>query len=107
MNINAKETDLSIISNMSDIVIIDIFTQSCVLCRPMSIIIDELEMVYKKIQFIKIDVSEGAPKWVIDKNIRSVPTLLFIKNGEVVKVLTGKIDKITIICEINRISSPQ
>lgn len=90
-----SEADINVISKMDQVVVVDIFTQWCSPCRAMSVILDEMEKEFSgKVKFCKIDVSDGPPQWVVDMKISSVPTILFIKDGEIKRKEIGFKDKL-------------
>jgi thioredoxin 1 len=64
--------------------LVDMFAQWCGPCRMMSPIIDELKTTMDgKANIIKIDIDDQRDL-AIKYNVRSVPTLLLFKDGEVV-----------------------
>lgn len=70
-------------------VVIDFWAEWCGPCRTMSPVISELSEEYKESAIIgKVNVDnneELAAKY----GIRSIPTILFIKDGEVVDTIVG------------------
>ena len=64
--------------------LVDMFAQWCGPCKMMSPIIDELKTTMDgKANIIKIDIDDQRDL-AIKYNVRSVPTLLLFKDGEVV-----------------------
>jgi len=63
-------------------VIVDVFATWCGPCQQMEPIIDELEKEMSDYKFAKINVDE-ARDLSIKYGVISVPTFLFMKNGEV------------------------
>lgn len=78
----------------SDIpVLIDFWAVWCAPCRLIAPIIDELSEEYAgKVKFGKLDVDNNQ-QTAIKYSIRSIPTLLFFKNGEVVDTIIGAVPK--------------
>ena len=84
-------------------VIIDFYADWCGPCKMMSPIVDEIaEELKEKVKVGKINSDDNmnlAEKY----GIMSIPTILVIKEGNVVKTFVGVTDKTTIINEINNI----
>ena len=78
-------------------VIIDFWAEWCGPCRMVGPIIEEMSKEYEgKAVIGKVDVdnnSEIAAKYAI----RNIPTILFIKNGEVVDKQVGAVPKATLV----------
>ena len=83
--------------------VIDFWAEWCGPCKIISPIIEELAAEYDgKVQIGKVDVDNNH-EVSMKYNIRSIPTILFLKDGEVVdkhvgattkKVLANKIDSL-------------
>lgn len=84
-------------------VIIDFYADWCGPCKMMSPIVDEIaEELKEKVKVGKINSDDNmnlAEKY----GIMSIPTILVIKDGNVVKTFVGVTDKATIINEVNNI----
>lgn len=74
-------------------VIVDFYADWCGPCKMMAPIIDQLATEYEgKIKIGKVNTDENraiASKY----NIMSIPTILFIKDGEVVETTVGALPK--------------
>ena len=74
-------------------VIVDFYADWCGPCKMMAPIIDELATQYEgKIKIGKVNTDES--RAVASKyNIMSIPTILFIKDGQVVETTVGALPK--------------
>lgn len=74
-------------------VVLDFSATWCGPCRKVSPIMDELAEEFKgRVVVAKADVDE-CEDLAIDFKVRNVPTVLFIKNGEIVDKQTGAASK--------------
>lgn len=84
------------------IVLADFYSDSCVPCKRLSPVIAEIEEQFgDKAKFVKININfdaELAEKY----EVRSVPTVVFFKNGEELSRLGGTVKKADIISEIEK-----
>lgn len=84
-------------------VLVDFWAEWCGPCRMLGPIIDELaEQFEGKIKIGKVDI-ENNPNIAGQFGIRSIPTLLFIKNGEVVDKQVGAVPRKTIEEKLNNL----
>lgn len=84
-------------------VVVDFYADWCGPCKMMSPIIDELSTAYEgKVKIGKVNTDEN--RTVASKyNIMSIPTILFIKNGEVVDTVVGALPKAVLEEKINKL----
>lgn len=80
--------------------VIDFWAEWCGPCRMVSPIIEELAEEYKgKVTIGKLDVDNNDD--VVSKfGIRNIPTILFIKGGEVVDKQVGATNKAALVAKI-------
>jgi thioredoxin 1 len=74
-------------------VLVDFWATWCAPCRAIAPLIDDLASQYKgqvKVAKINIDDNQGTPQ---QYGIRSIPTLLVFKGGQVVEQIVGRVDK--------------
>ena len=84
-------------------VIVDFYADWCGPCKMMSPIIEAVaEELGDKIKVGKINTDENI-NLAQQYEIMSIPTILVIKDGKVVKTFIGVTDKTTIIDELNNI----
>ena len=70
-------------------VLVDFWAEWCGPCRIVAPVLDELAKEYDgKIKIAKVNVDENQ-QVSMDFHICSIPTLLFFKNGQMVKQLVG------------------
>ena len=66
----------------------------CGPCRMIAPIFEELSTEYPNIEIVKCNVDKS-PNVAVNYGIRNLPTILFIKNGEVVNKQVGALPKST------------
>jgi thioredoxin 1 len=74
-------------------VLVDFWATWCAPCRAIAPLIDDLATQYKgqvKVTKINIDDNQNTPQ---QYGIRSIPTLLVFKGGQVVEQIVGRVDK--------------
>ncbi|MDO5696008.1 MAG: thioredoxin [Eubacteriales bacterium] len=79
------------------LVIVDFFATWCGPCKMLTPIIDALAEEYKdKVLIGKVDIDEN-PELAQANNVMSVPTVLFVKGGEVKETLVGVQNKAKLV----------
>jgi len=77
-------------------VIIKVYATWCGPCIQMTPIFEEVEKLFKdKAKFLELNVDQ-ARDLAIQYGITSIPTLIFIKDGQIVNKETGYMDKLTL-----------
>ena len=82
--------------------ILDFYAGWCGPCKAMSPILDQIEDELDDVIIEKYDVEENE-EIVEDYGIRSVPTLVFIKDDEIVSKHVGSLSKEKLLAIINKI----
>jgi len=87
----------------SDIpVVVDFWAAWCGPCRMIAPIIEELSGEYDgKVKIGKLDVDENQ-QTAIKYGVRSIPTVLILKGGEVVDTIIGAVPKSVFVEKINK-----
>ena len=102
MALQITDANLEEVLQTDKLVVIDFWAEWCRPCRTIGPIIDEVSKEYKdKVVVGKVDVDnndEAATKY----GIRSIPTILFIKNGEIADKVVGVTPKEPLVEKINQ-----
>jgi thioredoxin 1 len=84
-------------------VVVDFWAAWCGPCKMIAPIIEEIASEYdNKIKVGKIDVDSN-PQTAIKYGVRSIPTVLFIRNGEVTDKIIGAVPKSQFIQKLKSI----
>ena len=92
-SIQAKADFGEKVKRSSKLVIVDFYSESCIPCKRMSPVLSELEEQYHGAVFVA-KVNAAYEKELVDEYaVRSAPTLVFFKNGDVAERILGAIKK--------------
>lgn len=81
--------------NSSVPVLIDFYADWCGPCKMLSPIVEEVSSKYEDVKFVKINIDSNQDI-ANDYMITSIPTLVYIKNGEEQNRVLGAVDKDTV-----------
>lgn len=105
MSAEINESTFSQIINQNEIVLIDFWAPWCGPCKAIAPIIEEISSLYEGKAIVgKINV-DGSQTLTSQYGIRTIPTLLFFKKGQIVDKHVGGISKESLIQKMNNIIS--
>lgn len=93
-NIRGLKTDefKTAVLEQSNLSVIDFWATWCGPCQMLSPIVDEVSKEFENVNFYKVNVDEE-PDLTMQFSIKSIPTLVFIKDGKTVDLAIGLISK--------------
>ena len=99
--VEITDSNFNEIVTKNDVVLVDFWAEWCGPCRMIAPMIEELANEYDgKAVIGKLDVDNNQES-SIKFGVRSIPTLLVFKNGEMVDRHVGAVPKETLSCSIN------
>ena len=70
------------------LVLIDFFATWCGPCKMLSPVIEQIAEEHTEVEVVKVDVDK-VPELAVSYNVVSIPTLVFLKDGNLVKQSVG------------------
>lgn len=81
-------------------VLVDFWAEWCAPCRAIAPAVEEIAEEYKgKAKVGNLDVDNN-PKVAVEYGIRSIPTLLVFKNGEIAQQIIGAVPKAQLVSKL-------
>lgn len=98
-----KDNIEKLLKTENKLIILDFWAEWCGPCRMISTIIDEIsETLNENIIIGKINVDEE-PELAVRYGIRSIPTLIFIKNNQIIDKQVGATSKNNLLEKIKKL----
>lgn len=89
------------IINSSNLTVVKFGAEWCGPCKMMNTTIETIENEFNKVNFVEVDVEEGSNDDIVSRfNIRNIPVLIFMKNGDTLSKSVGAISKDVLIEKI-------
>jgi thioredoxin 1 len=85
-------------------VLVDFYTQTCAPCRALNPILEEISNEFQGIKVAKVDVVNN-PEISQSFGISSVPTVIFMKDCQVKKIVRGLSNKETLMSMVRKCMS--
>jgi len=87
-----------------NVVVVDFWAAWCGPCRMIAPIIEELALEYEgKVKVGKLDVDENQQA-AVKYGVRSIPTVLFFKGGEVKDTIIGAVPKAAFVEKLDKLA---
>lgn len=83
------------IAKSEKLVLIDFFATWCGPCKMLAPVIEQVAEEHEDIEVVKVD-TDKVPELAVLYKVASIPTLVFLKNGQVVKEHIGFATKVQI-----------
>lgn len=95
-----NSTDFPALVQDDKLLVVDFFATWCGPCKKLSPMLDEVSEEFgDRVNIVKVDVDESEDL-AMTYGIRSVPTVLFFKNGQQVDKFVGALPKSEIVSKI-------
>ncbi len=98
MALEFSEPEFAGIIENNELVILDFWAEWCGPCKAYGPVFKRVSEDHPEVVFAKIDTNPSTP---MKYGVRSIPTLLVFKNGEVVDKIVGAVPKTTLADKLN------
>ena len=99
--VNERDFDATVLKS-SVPVLVDFWATWCAPCRMVAPVVEEIATEYNgRLKVVKIDVDDNQ-EVSMRYDVRSIPTLILFKDGEVAERLIGAFPKPTILAKIQK-----
>ena len=99
LKITSQDFEKEVLQNEKE-VLIDFYADWCGPCKMLAPIIEEIAKENEKIKVVKINVDESEDL-AMKYQVMSIPTLIIMKNGQIIKRSVGFVEKDEILNMIN------
>lgn len=103
MQLLTAETFKELVTDVKGLIVLDFYAAWCGPCRAMDPTMDALSKAPgTRFTFYKIDV-DAQPELAARFDVRSIPTILVFKDGQVIKTFTGAVPKTLLEESLNKL----
>ncbi len=95
--------NIALNASRETLTLVDFWADWCGPCKAFAPLYEELANEYPNIEFFKLDV-ESNNKTGITYGIRTIPSILFFKDGEEIERFTGRVSKAFFVEKIEELS---
>lgn len=80
--------ELVVMMSNGDKILLDFYADWCGPCKGLIPRLENIESNYENVKFVKLNVDENQT-YVINKGVRSIPTVMFLNGHSVINTSTG------------------
>ncbi len=102
MKIIKSNEEFNSLINSDSLVVIDFFATWCGPCKMLSPVLENVSNVLNNVEFIKVDIDQFN-ELASQYKVQSVPTIVFMKNGNEINRHIGYIDEDNLVEKIKNL----
>ena len=102
MKIIKSNEEFNSLINSDSLVVIDFFATWCGPCKMLSPVLENVSNVLNNVEFIKVDIDQFN-ELASQYKVQSVPTIVFVKNGNEINRHIGYIDEDNLVEKIKNL----